>query len=229
MVPLSMSAQIPLSFSHTPDATRPDLRAVTVRISWSVYFPNTESSCGTRDHVSPSGEVHTAALPMLPNMYDAPSRPTATRPGPATITSNISWSSFPPKTDSLCGMRDQFTPSTEVHTAASVSNDQGSPVFSAPTATKPGPPAVALNTDRSPSAPEADSSSGSWEKFGRGDTVEVVITTGSDVRSHALSPARTEQELVTRAAANRSHVPRERHARRCLAGRVLRDGCEVAW
>ena len=105
--------------------------------------PKTASSWGTRDHVIPSTDVHTAACgstsrPTI-GSESASTDPTATRPGPPTVTLLISWFCTPPNTASSCGSLDQVTPSTEVHTAASVPTARRPPY---PTATRPGPPTV---------------------------------------------------------------------------------------
>ncbi len=101
---------------------------------WFDGPPKTASLCGTRVHVSPLAEVHTAASesPLVMSL------PTATRPGPPAVTAYMPWEPGPPNTASLWGTRVHEVPFTEVHTAAALTVLP----WSQPTATTPGPPAV---------------------------------------------------------------------------------------
>ncbi len=88
-----------------PTATRPGPPAVTLLMAVqqrpSSLRPKIASSWGTRDQVIPSGEVHTTALLDAP--WPEMTSPTATRPGPPTVTLFITTpkkSDSPPNTDS---------------------------------------------------------------------------------------------------------------------------------
>ncbi len=76
----------------TPTTTTPGPPAATPFISASGRdgASKTDGSCGTRDHSTPSGEVHTAAAVTQPRygrfVFLTNSSPTATRPLPAAVT-----------------------------------------------------------------------------------------------------------------------------------------------
>jgi hypothetical protein len=88
------------------DGHQPRTPTATDDIIYSSPPPNTASSCGTRDHTNPSGEVHTAASSSSP----ASSWPTATKPGPPATTALIIWSPEPPKAASSLGTRSHTRP-----------------------------------------------------------------------------------------------------------------------
>ena len=116
-----------------PTATRPG--PPTVTLAMGDPSVNTASSSATRDQSSPSTDVHRAARPRC----SSSSTPTATRPGPPTVTLAMDDPSV--NTASSCATRDQASPSTDVQTAALSSNTPKPRVDSDPTATIPGPPA----------------------------------------------------------------------------------------